>query len=75
MIVHDPELEDQVTAVHAVASEFQAHGFGGQLLAAAFRFEGRGAEPDVLDLRLQDGHVLAVRAAASRSATTRASWS
>ncbi|HKI92944.1 MAG TPA: hypothetical protein VJ986_11650 [Gaiellaceae bacterium] len=45
VIVHDPELEDQVTAVHAVSSEFQARGFGGQLLAAAFRFEGRGAEP------------------------------
>ncbi len=40
VIVHDPELEDQVTAVHAVASEFEAKGFGGQLLAAAFRFAG-----------------------------------
>jgi hypothetical protein len=40
VIVEDPELEDQVTAVHAVSSEFQAKGFGGQLLAAAFRFEG-----------------------------------
>jgi GNAT superfamily N-acetyltransferase len=40
VIVHDPELEDQVTAVHAVASELQAKGFGGQLLAAAFRFAG-----------------------------------
>ena len=38
VIVHDPDLEDQVTAVHAVASEFEARGFGGQLLAAAFRF-------------------------------------
>jgi len=38
VIVRDPDLEDQVTAVHAVASEFQARGFGGQLLAAAFRF-------------------------------------
>lgn len=38
MIVRDPDLEDQVTAVHAVASEFEARGFGGQLLAAAFRF-------------------------------------
>jgi hypothetical protein len=26
--------------VHAVASELEAHGFGGQLLAAAFRFDG-----------------------------------
>ena len=40
MIVHDPDLEDQVTAVHAVASELEARGFGAQLLAAAFRFEG-----------------------------------
>ena len=40
VIVHDPDLEDQVTAVHAVASEFEARGFGGQLLAAAFRFGG-----------------------------------
>src|SRR5262245_6400797 len=40
LIVHDPELEDEVTAVHAVASELSERGFGGQLLAAAFRFEG-----------------------------------
>ena len=40
VIVRDPELEDQVTAVHAVASEFEARGFGSQLLAAAFRFAG-----------------------------------
>lgn len=40
VIVRDPDLEDQVTAVHAVASELQAKGFGGQLLAAAFRFDG-----------------------------------
>ncbi|HET7572690.1 MAG TPA: hypothetical protein VFJ77_08505 [Gaiellaceae bacterium] len=39
-IVRDPDLEDQVTAVHAVGSELQAKGFGGQLLAAAFRFGG-----------------------------------
>jgi hypothetical protein len=40
VIVRDPDLEDQVTAVHAVASEFEARGFGSQLLAAAFRFDG-----------------------------------
>jgi hypothetical protein len=40
VIVRDPDLEDQVTGVHAVASELEAHGFGAQLLAAAFRFEG-----------------------------------
>ena len=42
VVIHDPELEDQVTAVHAVASELQAKGFGGQLLAAAFRFDDGG---------------------------------
>ena len=40
IVVRDPDLEDQVTAVHAVADELQARGFGGQLLAAAFRFDG-----------------------------------
>jgi len=44
VVVRDPELEDQVTAVYAVAKEFNERGFGGQLLAAAFRFEG-GDEP------------------------------
>jgi hypothetical protein len=40
IIVRDPDLEDEVTAVYGVASEFKARGFGGQLLAAAFKFEG-----------------------------------
>jgi len=40
VIVRDPDLEDQVTAVHAVAAELEARGFGAQLLAAAFRFDG-----------------------------------
>ncbi|MHB8649694.1 MAG: PspA-associated protein PspAB [Gaiellaceae bacterium] len=40
VIVRDPDLEDQVTGVHAVASELEAKGFGAQLLAAAFRFAG-----------------------------------
>jgi len=40
VIVRDPELEDQVTAVYAVGKELSDRGFGGQLLAAAFRFEG-----------------------------------
>ena len=44
IVVRDAELEDQVTTVHAVAQGLQEHGFGGQLLAAAFRFEG-GANP------------------------------
>ncbi len=38
--VRDPDLEDQVTAVYAIAKELTDRGFGGQLLAAAFRFEG-----------------------------------
>jgi hypothetical protein len=46
VIVRDPDLEDQVSEVHTVASELEAKGFGGQLLAAAFRFEGgRGDHP------------------------------
>jgi PspA associated protein B len=40
VIVRDADLEDQVTAVHAVASELQAKGFGAQLLAATFAFTG-----------------------------------
>jgi hypothetical protein len=44
IIMRDPDLEDQVTAVHAVASELEARGFGAQLLAAVFRFDG-GAHP------------------------------
>ena len=44
VIVHDPDFEDVVTSVHTVASELTAQGFGAQLLAAAFRFEG-GTNP------------------------------
>jgi hypothetical protein len=44
VIVRDPELEDQVTAVYAIANELTTRGFGGQLLAAAFRFDG-GEQP------------------------------
>jgi hypothetical protein len=40
VIVRDPQLDDQVAGVHALASELDEHGFGGQLLAAAFKFEG-----------------------------------
>jgi hypothetical protein len=40
VIIHDKDIEDQVTAVYAVASELTAQGFGGQLLAAPFRFDG-----------------------------------
>ena len=40
IIVHDPDLEDLVGAVHTLASELTAQGFGGQLLAADFKFTG-----------------------------------
>jgi hypothetical protein len=42
VIVRDWDFEDLVTAVHLIASELKAQGFGAQLLAAAFRFEGSG---------------------------------
>jgi hypothetical protein len=44
IVVHDPDLEDLVNAVHLVGSELEARGFGPQLLAAVFRFDG-GREP------------------------------
>jgi hypothetical protein len=40
IVVRDPDLEDQVTTVHAVASGLEEQGFGPQLLAAVFKFEG-----------------------------------
>jgi hypothetical protein len=40
LIVEDPDLEDLVTTVHLIASELHARGFGPQLLAAIFRFDG-----------------------------------
>jgi hypothetical protein len=39
-VIHDPDLENQVTAVHAVAQQLTEQGFGSQLLAAPFLFEG-----------------------------------
>jgi hypothetical protein len=42
--VRDEEFEDLVTTVHLVASELSDRGFGPQLLAAVFRFDG-GANP------------------------------
>ena len=42
LVVHDSEFEDLVATVHLVASELQARGFGPQLLAAVFPFEGGG---------------------------------
>jgi hypothetical protein len=40
IVVHDPDLEDLVGAAHTLASELTAQGFGSQLLAATFRFDG-----------------------------------
>ena len=40
IVVRDPQLEDQVTAVHAVAQGLEEQGFGEQLLAALFKFDG-----------------------------------
>jgi hypothetical protein len=40
LILEDEDLEDLVAAVHLVGSELQARGFGSQLLAAVFRFDG-----------------------------------
>ncbi|HEY3961515.1 MAG TPA: hypothetical protein VGL84_03245 [Gaiellaceae bacterium] len=44
LIVRDPDLEDQTTAIHGFAGEMTAQGFGSQLLAATFRFAG-GQDP------------------------------
>jgi hypothetical protein len=40
LIVRDRDFEDVVTTVHVVGEELTARGFGGQLLAAVFRFDG-----------------------------------
>ena len=40
IVVEDPDLEDLVTTVHLITSELQTRGFGPQLLASIFRFEG-----------------------------------
>jgi hypothetical protein len=46
LIVRDPDIEDLVTTAHLIGSELKARGFGPQLLAAAFRFQGAdGAHP------------------------------
>lgn len=44
LIVHDPDLEDLVATAHTLAAELTAQGFGEQLLAAIFRFQG-GNDP------------------------------
>jgi hypothetical protein len=40
LVVRDPDFEDLVTTSHLVSSELQERGFGEQLLAALFRFDG-----------------------------------
>jgi len=40
VIVHDDDLEDLVGAAHTLATELTAKGFGSQLLAAIFKFDG-----------------------------------
>jgi hypothetical protein len=40
IVVRDPDLEDQVTTIHAVAQGLEEQGFGSQLLAAVFKFDG-----------------------------------
>jgi hypothetical protein len=40
LVVEDRDFEDLVAAVHLVSSELQAQGFGEQLLAAVFPFQG-----------------------------------
>jgi hypothetical protein len=45
IVVRDPDLEDQVTGVYSVAQGLSEQGFGAQLLAGAFRFDGNGPHP------------------------------
>jgi hypothetical protein len=42
LVVRDGDFEDLVTTVHLVASELESRGFGPQLLAAVFPFDGSG---------------------------------
>ena len=41
-VLEDEQLEDLIATVHLVSTTVQEHGFGPQLLAAAFRFEDEG---------------------------------
>jgi hypothetical protein len=40
LVIRDTDFEDLITTTNLVSSELQARGFGGQLLAAIFRFRG-----------------------------------
>ncbi|HEY7019319.1 MAG TPA: hypothetical protein VH297_12700 [Gaiellaceae bacterium] len=42
LVVRDGDFEDLVTTVHLIASELESRGFGPQLLAAVFPFQGSG---------------------------------
>lgn len=44
LVIRDQDFEDLVTTVHLVGSELAARGFGEQLLASAFKFDG-GKQP------------------------------
>ena len=64
-----------MTAVHAVASGLEEQGFGRQLLAAVFKFEG-GKHPVYWIYGYKRGRVLALRPErGDRSGTTRRSSS
>ena len=40
LVIRDEQFEDLVTTVHLVGSELAERGFGPQLLAAVFKFQG-----------------------------------
>ena len=40
LVIRDSDFEDLITTTNLVSSELQARGFGGQLLAAIFKFRG-----------------------------------
>ena len=40
IVIEDPDFEDLVNTVHLIGGELKARGFGPQLLAAIFRFDG-----------------------------------
>ena len=77
VIVRDSDFEDLVTAVHLVASELKAQGFGAQLLAARVSLRGQRARipstGSTGSSAARSGR--SSRPATSRSATTRPSSS
>ena len=44
LVIHDQDFEDLVATTHLIAQELPDRGFGGQLLAAVFSFEGKFKE-------------------------------